>query len=333
MSTREGAQDYERMVYSSAMLVKTPSISLLPYFVRAAQLTNFSAVAREMGVSAVAVSKAIASLENQLGVRLFQRSTRSIALTEEGRQLFESCEGPLQALQEGARALGRHRESGLVRISCVPPFGKTVLIPMLRRFWRLHPQVRIELVLESRNADLIRDGFDVGIRVGPPSAGDVISRRLAGLSFVLCASPEYFAQHGVPLRIEDLRRFSCLRLGSSERESEFTWTIGAAKEVRVRGDFVAPDMWTLESAALAGLGLFQAPLPLVMPHFRSGALRPVLPEALREGLALHVHYRSRKNLPTRTRTFLDYLQEEARTHPDLSADPQAICRPYWAQPM
>lgn len=309
-----------------------PSMALLPYFVRAAELSNFSAVAREMGVSAVAVSKAIATLEEQLGVRLFQRSTRSVTLTDEGRLLFERCAAPLEALQEGALALAHRAESGLLRISCVPPFGKTVLIPMLRRFLRRHPHMRFDLVLESRNADLVRERFDLGIRVGPPASGDVVSRRLADLAFVLCASPEYLAQHGVPMRIEDLPRFPCLRLGPQEREATFTWKVGADRTVLVRGAFAAPDLWTLESAALSGLGIFQAPLPLVAPHFRSGALRPLLPDAIREGSALHVHYRTRKHLPTRTRLFLEYLSEETRTHPDLTGSVRDICRPYWAEP-
>lgn len=308
-----------------------PSIAYLPYFVRAAQLSNFSAVGREMRVSAVAVSKAIAALESQLGVRLFQRSTRSVVLTEEGRQLFEDCEGPLRALQEGTRAIAGRGETGLVRVTCVPPFGKTVFIPMLRRFWRRHPHVRLDLVLENRSADLVREAFDIGIRVGPPASENVVSRRLAGLAFVVCGSPEYFAQHGVPARAEDLRKFPCLRLGSHGREDDFSWKLGGGRELRVRGELAAPDLWTLEAAALAGLGLFQAPLPLVMPHFRSGALRPVLPEAVRDDLAIHAHYRSRKNLPMRTRLLLDFLVEETKMHPDLQGDALDRCRPFWVQ--
>ncbi|MFO0663364.1 MAG: LysR family transcriptional regulator [Polyangiaceae bacterium] len=313
------------------MAPKTPPLGLLPYFVRAARLANFSAVAREFGVSAVAVSKAIASLENDLGVRLFHRSTRSVSLTEEGRTLLEQCEGPLEALSEGARAVTRRTESGLVRISCVPPFGKVVLIPMLRRFFRVHPDVKVDVVLEARNADFVREGYDLGIRAGSPPTGDVVSRKLADLAFVLCGSPEFFAQRGVPTTIEELQRLPCLRLGS-HAAGDFTWKLGSPFDVRVKSSFASPDILALEVAALSGLGIMLAPLPLVLPHFRSGALRPVLPECLRGGLGLHVHYRSRKNMPARTRAVLDFLVEETRAHPDLQGDPLERCRPYWASP-
>jgi DNA-binding transcriptional LysR family regulator len=274
-------------------------LNLLPYFVRAAELRSFSATARELKVTAVAVSKAIAALETQLGVRLFQRSTRVVALTEEGRRLYEHCAPSIHSLGDIASAVNAQTEGGCVRVTCVPPFGKAILIPMLRSFWRRHPHIRVDVSLEARVVDMIAEGFDIGIRAGSPPPGDVITKRLCELAFVACASPDFLAQYGVPRTLEALRDLPCLRLGAPEARGEGVWRIGAGatqRDIRVKARFSAPDMITLEHAALAGAGVFLAPLPLVLPHFRSGALRPILPEALRTGLALHVHYRSRRQL-------------------------------------
>lgn len=308
-------------------------MKLLPYFVRAAELSNFSAVAREMRVTAVAVSKAVAALETQLGVRLFQRSTRAVALTEEGRRLYEHCAGPIHRLRDVAKVVGAQSESGGVRITCVPPFGRAVLLPMLPRFWARHPNIRVDLALDARVVDMIEEGFDIGVRAGAPPPGDVVSKRLCDLSFVLCASPQLLAQHGVPRHIDALREIPCLHLGKAEARGELTWRVGpaaAAREVRAKARFAAPDILTLEQAALAGAGIFQAPLPLVLPHFRAGALRPVLPETLRTGLALHAHYRSRRQLPRRTRAMLDFLFEEVASHRDLQGRAEDLCAPFWA---
>jgi DNA-binding transcriptional LysR family regulator len=320
------------MVYNLGMATGTQHLNLLPYFVRAAELSNFSAVAREMRVSAVAVSKAVAALEAHIGARLFQRSTRAVALTEEGRRLYEQCAGPIHSLRNATSVLSPQAESGCVRITCVPPFGKAVLIPMLPRFWRRYPNIRVDISLEARVVDMIAEGFDIGIRAGAPPPGDVVNKRLCGLSFVLCASPEFLAQHGVPKHVDALRQLPCLRQGSAETRGEFTWRLGPereAQEVRLKARLSAPDLLTLEQAALAGAGIFQAPLPLVLPHFRTGALRPVLPETLRTGLWLHAYHRSSRQLPARTRATLDFLYQEVATHRDLQGNPEELCKPFW----
>lgn len=318
----------------------------LPQFLRAARLGNFSAVAREFGVSAVAVSKNMATLEAALGVRLFHRSTRAVTLTPEGRTYFERCEEPLRAIEEAGRVARQDALSptGRVRITCVKPFGRGYVIPLLQRFARQYPQVHIEFALDDRVADMVQEGFDIGIRAGSLPGPEVIARDLCGLSFVVCASPEYLAQFGVPRSVADLAAHNCLRLGASvnqpsaatakgsRADADFVWRVGtlaAPTRISVRGSFAANDFLALESAALSGLGLMHAPLPMVIPHFRSGALCPVLPEATFSGQRVHLHYRTRKNQPLRVKLLIDHLLVALRQHPDLLGEPETLCGPFW----
>ncbi len=316
----------------------------LPHFVRAAQLGNFSAVAREFGVSAVAVSKSIAALEASLGVRLFQRSTRSVTLTAEGRSYFERCAEPMRALEQASQFAKQESSAptGPVRVTCVKPFGRGYVIPLLQKFGRMYPQVQIEFSLDDRTVDLVQEEFDIGIRAGMAPGPSVIAREICALQFVVCGSPDYFAHFGVPRTIEDLVHHNCMRMGlpnpheassAARRKSSFVWRAGMLpnpQAIEVSGNFAATDFVALESAALGGLGLMQAPLPMVLPHFRSGALRPVMPQATLSGVALFLHYRSRKNQPLRSRLLIDYLLEQLRKLPDLKGDAKSLCAPYWA---
>jgi DNA-binding transcriptional LysR family regulator len=321
-----------------------PPYANLPHFVRAAQLGNFSAVAREFGVSAVAISKSMAALEASLGVRLFNRSTRSVTLTAEGRNFYERCAEPVRAIDEASRLARQESNTptGLVRVTCVRPFGRGYAIPLLQRFSRLYPQVQVEFSLDDRVVDLVQDGYDIGIRAGGDPPADSIAREVCPLPFVVCGSPEYLAHFGVPKQLGDLAKHNCMRLGLSARRdggtagreaTAFTWRTGsrdAVLPVSVIGNFAANDFTALESAALGGLGLMQAPLPLVLPHFRAGSLRPVLPSALFHGPRIHLHYRSRKNQPQRVQLLIDFLLTQLRQQADLVGDARALCAPYWA---
>ncbi len=314
-------------------------ITHLPQFLRAAALGNFSAVAREFGVSPVAVSKNMARLEAALGVRLFNRSTRAVSLTPEGSSLFERCLEPMRAIDDAAReaTADAGTAAGRVRITCVKPFGKGYVIPLLQGFSEIYPEVRVEFALDDTIVDMVAGGYDIGIRAGSQPGPEGIAREICALPFVLCAAPSYLARRGVPTRLDDLAQHSCLRFGwpadNSTAAAGFTIRTGSAaapKPVAVSGTFAATDYMALESAALSGLGLVQAPLPMVLPHFRSRALIPVLPDALFSGPRLHLHYRSRKNQPLRVKLMIDYLLAELRRHPDLAADPVDLCTPFWA---
>ncbi len=313
------------------------------HFLRTVRAGSFAGAARELNISAVAVSKNVAALERELGIRLLNRSTRALSLTEEGRVFFERCDKPFQTIEQALTGAKQASDSptGLLRVSCLSPIGRGMVIPLLQKFCALHPHVQIDLRLDDHVVDMVAEGVDVGIRVGNIDDPAIVARRVSDLPFVICGSPAYFAQHGVPKTINDLSRHNCLRLGNpSAKSAESTkastagmnWRLGAKREAvapPVNGGLIASDFNALEQAALSGIGLFHAPLPLVMPHFRSGLLRPVLPEALSNVLSLYIHYRSRRNQPARMKIFVDYMLEQLREHPDLATKPETLCAPFW----
>jgi DNA-binding transcriptional LysR family regulator len=302
-------------------------------FVKTVAAGSFAAAAKELGVTPVAVSKNVQRLEQQLGVRLLQRSTRKLSLTDEGRLFYERCTGPLQEL-EGAQSAVKDTSrtpAGVLRVTSVSPFGRTYVLPLLPEFSRRYPKIQIELHLDDALSDMIAQGYDVGIRAGKMRDGSMVVRPIAPLDFVVCGSPAYFAEHGVPRTPAELAQHNCLRVRLRSSGPAMNWLLGAQRSPvspPVGGNFIAGDMTTLVTAAAHGQGLALAPLPLVLPLLRSGALQVVLPQSLSRGMQVFIHYPNRRNLPVRVRSFVDFLLEQLRRHPDLAADSQALIAPY-----
>jgi DNA-binding transcriptional LysR family regulator len=271
-------------------------------------------------------------------VRLLQRSTRKLSLTEEGRLYYERCIGPLRELELAESAITEKSKSptGTLKVTCIPPFGRTYVLPLLPAFSRLYPAIEIELNLDDAVSDMVAEGYDVGIRAGEARDGSMVMREIAPLSFVICGSPAYLAERGVPDSISDLSRHNCLRLrrrGQAARS--LNWHLGpenVATSPPIGGNFLAHDITTLVTAAVNGQGLALAPLPLVLPLFRTGALTPVLPESVSQPARIFVHYTSRKHLPARIRVFVDFILEHLRNNPDLTAEPQQLLAPFVARP-
>jgi DNA-binding transcriptional LysR family regulator len=291
-------------------------------FVQTVEAGSFAGAAKKLGISAVAVGKNVQRLELELGVRLLQRSTRRLALTEEGRLYYERCIGPLRDLQNAQSAIvekGRS-PSGTLRVTSLSPFGRTYVLPLIPVFSRLYPGIELELHLDDATSDMIAGGYDVGIRAGQPRDGTMVIREVAPLHFVVCGSPAYLAERGIPLMPEDLTKHNCLN-----------WSLGAGKTAAsptIKGNFVAPDFVTLVTAAAHGQGLVFAPLPLVLPLFRTGALRPVLPDYVSQPARIFIHYLSRRHLPARVKVFVNFMLERLRRNPDLTSDPRTLLAPF-----
>ncbi len=183
-------------------------------FVQAAQSGSFAGAAKALGVSPVAVSKNVARLEGSLSVRLFQRSTRKLALTRDGEAFLEQCEQPLRDLAQAYERTreGATRTAGRVRITAVSPFVRSYLAPLLPEFLQRYPGVELDIEVSEAVADLIGEKFDVGIRVGALTDSAYIARPLGPLRFVVCASPTYLARRGVPRSIDDLAHHSALAM-------------------------------------------------------------------------------------------------------------------------
>jgi DNA-binding transcriptional LysR family regulator len=186
------------------------SLKGIASFIAVASTGSFAAAARLQGVSAVAVSKNVATLERQLAVRLFQRSTRQVTLTPEGTQFYEQCQGPLRALEAAQANLESSAKgvSGLVRVTCAAPFGMGFLLPLMPAFHALHPLIQVELHLDDAVNDMVGDGYDIGIRIGELRDSSLIARPIGFMPFALCASPSYWAEHPMPRTVAEVfKRF------------------------------------------------------------------------------------------------------------------------------
>ena len=300
-------------------------------FVRTVAAGSFAGAARELGVSPVAVSKNVQRLERRLGVRLLQRSTRKLGLTEEGRLFYERCIGPLREL-EGAQAAVKDKgrsPAGRLRVTSVSPFARTYVLPLLPAFSRRYPEIELELHLDDAVSDMIAEGYDVGIRAGEMRDATMVVREIAPLHFVVCGAPSYVAKYGMPGKPADLSGHNCVRQARRIPAGPAHWLLGPNKvATSVSGNFIANDITTLVMAAVHGQGLAFAPLPFVLPLFRSGALVPLLPHWISKPAHLFIHYPNRKHLPMRVRSFVNFMLDRLRKNPDLISDPKALVAPY-----
>jgi DNA-binding transcriptional LysR family regulator len=302
-------------------------------FVKTVSTGSFVAAARELSITPVAVSKNVARLERQLGIRLLQRSTRKLGVTEEGRLFYERCAGPLREL-ESARSAARERASamtGTVRVTGVTPFTLTYVLPLIPTFGKMYPNVEVELHLDDNVSDMIAQGYDVGIRAGRISHATVVARQIAMLPFVVCGSPDYLTRHPPPQTPSDLAAHNCLRLRHRASGRLIGWTLFRDnEEIRpsVRGNFISNDLTALITAAIHGQGLAYAPVPRVLPLLRSGELKVVLPDWFWPGVEIYLHYPSRKGLPARVKAFVKFMLEHLRKNPDLQTDARVLLAPF-----
>jgi DNA-binding transcriptional LysR family regulator len=309
------------------------SLKGIESFIEVASTGSFRAAARQLGVSAVAVSKNVATLERQLGVRLFQRTTRKLNLTAEGQNYYAQCLGPLREL-EAAQVVVQNSSnalSGLVRITSATPFGAGFILPMLPKFQALHPKVQISLHLDDTVNDLIANGYDIGIRVGQLRDSSLVARPISPLPFVVCVSASYLAKHGVPSQLEDLKQHNCLRLSRAGSQEPMPWFLkgcDAKMDRQIIGNLLINDFSSLLTAAVHGQGIVCVPLPLAMPMFRSGQLQPVLPDLIESKIQVYLYYPNRQNLPARTRSLIDFILEQLKQEQDLQTPAQHLIAPF-----
>jgi DNA-binding transcriptional LysR family regulator len=299
-------------------------------FTRTAELGSFAAAAKELNISAVAVSQNISRLEQSLGVRLFARSTRALKLTPEGEAFLEQCKGPLAQLDAACKEIAADAStaSGKVRATIVSPLATIYLIPLLPEFYKRYPDIQLEIELSEDSTSLIAKRFDVGIRVGVLNDAAFVARPLGPMKLMLCASPSYLAARGAPKSIDDLSNHSLIQLqvtGQDQATPFFVQTRTATQQrmqpLQLPGRFVCNDFNGLLRACVDGVGIAQLPLPLALPALRLGQIKTVLPETVPQGWQLFIHYPSRKQLPARVRAFVDFCLEHLGDHADLNVNP------------
>jgi DNA-binding transcriptional LysR family regulator len=284
-------------------------------FVRVVEDGDFSAAARTLSLTPSTVSKSIARLEDQLGRRLLHRSSRAMRLTPEGQNFLEAAHRVLDAMEE-AKAVGSSVPSGTLRIRSVPTFARYQLAPLVPAFRRLYPKLRIEFLLSNERPGWLDDGADVAIASGDLPSSSLIVRRIASSRWIICASPSYVAEHGIPSSPAELDQHECLNFSMPTKWNQ--WSIaGSGTNSRRKPDssIVANQGDMLLALALAGAGIVRLAEFHISDDLRAGRLVALFPEHQdRVEEPIYVLYQDRRNLSPRIRVFLDFL-ERAFTHP------------------
>jgi DNA-binding transcriptional LysR family regulator len=281
--------------------------------VRTAEHGSFSAAARVLGVTPAGVSKSVSRLEADLGVRLFHRTTRRLALTERGEQLVQRVAEPLGNLQEAmSGARGRDDEpSGTLKVSVGQAFGRRFLVPLLGDFLAAHPRVLPDWHFDNRQVDIVGEGFDAAIGGGFALASGVVARRLANVHIVAVASPRYMAGRTPPRVPADVAELDGIMRRSSPTGRVRAWTLrsrrGAEQPVPCRPRAVFSDPEAVAEAARLGLGVALVPMPFAFEQLRTGELVRVLPGWYSDAGPLSIYYPSRRLLPAKTRAFSDFV--------------------------
>lgn len=283
-------------------------------FVSIADAGSLTAAASALQCSLPAVVRSLAALEGELGARLFNRTTRRIALTDEGRQYLDHCRQVLSALSEAEAVLrAEHSEpQGRLLVTAPVLFGQLHVCPAITRFAGRYPGVNVEVHLLDRVVDLIAEGFDVGIRIGELEDSTLVARKVGQLRRIVVATPDYLDRHGEPRHPNELLQHNCLQFMGA---SALMWNFFSGKKrftVPVRGNFSCNQVAPVVDACLDGMGLGMFISYQVAPHVLSGALRIVLADFEPPPRPINVLYPQSRLLPARTRVFVDEICESLR---------------------
>ncbi len=305
-------------------------------FARAVEKGSFSAAARDLDLTPSAVSKQIRRLEDRLGVRLFNRTTRRVSLTEVGHAYYDRCARIIQEIVEAEEAVTALNENprGTLRVAATVAFGRVEVLPRINQFLERYPDLNIEFELTDRHVDLIEEGIDVAIQwreqMDDPS---VIARRLCVNRRIICASPRYIEQYGKPKTPEALLDHNCLTLYEVSQFND--WAFEDPEQghrvLHVKGSFRANTADALYEAALAGVGLARLSTWLVMPAIRRGELVPVLPQYPHESSAYFLLYPHRRHLSQKVRAFVDFLVEVFTPTPPWESEGLEFTEAEWQE--
>jgi DNA-binding transcriptional LysR family regulator len=284
-------------------------------FVQAVEAGSFAQAADRMQLTRSAVGKSIARLEQRLGVRLFQRTTRTQRLTADGEAYYERCVRALAELEAADAALesGRREPTGMLRVSCPVLFGRRCVAPVLVKFADRHPGLTLEISFSDRVVDLVGEGFDLAVRIGElPDSGNLTVRKLGTQSMGIAAAPSYLAKRGTPTSVDELARHTAIHYGRvGERRA---WPVrdadGSIREVDIEGRLRLDDLEAMVDAAIAGVGLTRLPCWLMSQHVRTGELASVMTSQYVMPTGIYAVWPTTRYLPSKTRAAIDVLAAE-----------------------
>lgn len=287
-------------------------------FARVVEEKSFSAAARRLNLSKSLVSKQISQLEKSIGARLLNRTTRALSVTDAGAIFYEHCSRIVEILEEAKLAVGRLQTTprGILRISAPVAFGRLHVASALPEFLTANPELKIDMVTTDRFVELAEEGYDVVVRiVGEPSP-NVVARKLAPVHRRICATPDYFARHGVPQTPEDLEAHNCLTYTYFNPQDP--WRLrGPEGEVSVRasGDLRLNDDDALAEAVRHGLGVALLPTFLIGKDLQTGALQSVLSDYVPVERHIYAVYLANRHLSAKVRAFIDFFLERIGAEP------------------
>ncbi|WP_267929730.1 LysR family transcriptional regulator [Paraburkholderia sp. ZP32-5] len=295
---------------------------------------TFAAAADVVGMSPPGVSRAIARLEKRLAIRLFNRTTRSISLTEEGRRFYEQVIPHLAGLEEAAAAASgsMSKVRGKLRVNLDPVCYRAILGAQLDKFMDAYPDLQIDFIARDRLDDLVTEGFDVALRFGRPRTSTLVARKLLDTAVVTVAAPAYLARRGRPMRPEDLGgpTHRCLEFRDPETGKPFPWEFHRKRKqivVTTNGRLTVNDPGALLDACLAGSGIAQMLLLGAEHLIAEGRLTNLFPDWPDERFPLYVYYPSRHYIPAKTRAFLDFVVGWASGNLESKRGPAPLKKP------
>lgn len=297
------------------MRINRSDLADLSYFLRIAKHRNFRKAGLDLGVSASALSHSLSGLETRLGVRLLNRTTRSVTLTAAGEELLAAIDGPFETIAVATDALNRYRDdpTGRIRLNVLQHAGAALLGPVLPKFIKAYPDIEVDVVISNKMVDVVADGADAGIRYGGTVPEDMIAQRLsADMRWIVVASPAYLEEHGTPQHPDDLNDHQCLKVRLGD-DSLYHWEFDKGGEevaIDVPGAITIDDSDFALSLAKRGAALSYMPESSAAALIATGELKIVLEDWASMGPGFHIYYSSRRQLPTGLKLLIEMIRKE-----------------------
>lgn len=291
------------------------SFDSMQTFVAVVRLRNFTAAAESLGVTPSAVSKQISGLEERLGVRLLNRTTRSVSPTEAGTMFYQHCESILESINEAEKLVTDFDVAprGKLRITAMSNFGRRELARILNDFAKDYPDISFDLHISDRPIDIVQDGFDFAIRIGTQEDSRLIAKPIAHQEIVICATPDYLKEWGTPKSLEDLHNHRILVVANAEY-ARTTWLRQFEKEnnfsfASIERMLSVNDIDLVHEACIAGMGISALPTYIAEPHIENGELVRLFPETEIPVRTIKIVFPQNRYLANKSRAFIDFITE------------------------
>jgi len=286
-------------------------------FIAVVDKGNFNQAAELLEASTAAVSRRVSGLEKSLGVKLLNRTTRKIDLTESGKQFYDDVVNILHSLEEAEERIqqGTNTIKGTLRIAAGVSFGINCLSPLLTSFMKLHPDIEVQLKLDDHTTDLVAESIDIAIRIGNLKDSTLVANRIGYIPRIFCASPDYLSKHGVPLQPKDLSQHNCLRYISSNAKYGFDYfRDGVEHNIDVSGSLSTNNGDVLKDAAIKGIGITLLPPFIINDAIKKGELQEILADFRPQPFGLYAVRQSRDFTPAKVTAMINYLKENYITY-------------------